>query len=183
MTRSSPITLHASPSAGFDEPFEMLLACHERVERMLTLLERLQAHAAEHGADAAARSAAQDVMRYFDIAGPAHHEDEERHLFPRLLAHPEAAVAALAQALQRDHVRMAAGWAEVRRDLQQVADGHWPPDGGAEKAAARWADFASLYRRHIVDEEGSAYPSARLAIDDRAQAHMGEEMARRRGLR
>ena len=33
-----------SPGAGFEAPFEMLAACHERVERMLTLLARLQQH-------------------------------------------------------------------------------------------------------------------------------------------
>ena len=74
---TSPLILHAAPGAGFDQPFEMLLACHERVERMLGLLERLAQHLAEHGCTPDAAQAARDVMRYFDIAGPAHHEDEE----------------------------------------------------------------------------------------------------------
>ena len=29
----SPLTLHAAPGAGFEAPFEMLAACHERVAR------------------------------------------------------------------------------------------------------------------------------------------------------
>src|SRR5689334_2494815 len=75
-----------SPEAGFDQPFEMLHACHERVRRSLRLLQRLVAHAQVHGADAQVREAAADVLRYFDLAAPAHHEDEERHLVPRLQA-------------------------------------------------------------------------------------------------
>ena len=36
----SQITLpgHRAPGAGFEAPFEMLDACHERVHRMLALL-------------------------------------------------------------------------------------------------------------------------------------------------
>ena len=91
---TSPIQLHRTPSAGFDQPFEMLSACHERVQRSLALLQRLQDHLASHGADPQARDAARDVMRYFDIAAPAHHEDEERHVLPVLRAQGEDAFAA-----------------------------------------------------------------------------------------
>ena len=40
----SSSSLFDPPGAGFDAPFEMLGACHERVRRMLRLLARLQAH-------------------------------------------------------------------------------------------------------------------------------------------
>ena len=77
-------TLFPGPGAGFEEPFEMLEACHQRVHRMLGLMQRLAAHLGETGADANAQQAARDVMRYFDLAAPAHHEDEERHVLPLL---------------------------------------------------------------------------------------------------
>ena len=51
---TSSLSLHAAPAAGFDQPFEMLLACHQRVDRMLRLLQRLAPHLATHGADAEA---------------------------------------------------------------------------------------------------------------------------------
>lgn len=175
---TSTIAFHHSPSAGFDEPFEMLAACHERVERMLTLLEKLQAHLAQHGTDAAAAQAARDVMRYFDQAGPAHHEDEERHVFPPLLQDP--ALADAVRRLQAEHQQMEAQWPGVRADLVAVEGGC-----GAlpASAAARWATYAALYRRHIVDEDGLVYPAARARIGTEAQAAMGKEMARRRGVR
>lgn len=87
-----------APSVGFEQPFAMLEACHERVQRTLALLQRLRAHVLEHGADVPAQQAARDVLRYFDIAAPLHHEDEELHVFPLLLAQGSPDVAALAAA-------------------------------------------------------------------------------------
>jgi hypothetical protein len=55
----------------FDEPLEMLEACHDTIEAQPAALENLVPHVAVHGADAAARKAAQGVMRYFDTAGQA----------------------------------------------------------------------------------------------------------------
>lgn len=182
--RHSPLTLHAAPAAGFDQPFEMLAACHERVERMLVLLEKLQQHLAAEGRDDAAREAARDVMRYFDLAGPAHHEDEERHVFPTLLARGNAAMQGVVRTLQQDHLAMTAQWQAVRADLAALADAAGASDAPAAldaAAAARWRDFAALYRRHIAAEEGQAYPAAEPLFDGPARAAMGGEMARRRG--
>lgn len=72
--------LHASPAAGFDEPYVLMAACHERMTRTLTLLERIGAHVAAQGCNTQARDAAKDVLRYFTIAAPLHHEDEELHV-------------------------------------------------------------------------------------------------------
>lgn len=175
-----PISLrHAAPAAGFDAPFEMLAACHERVERMLRLLEGLEAHLGEHGADAQAAAAARDVMRYFDVAGPAHHEDEERHVLPALAAGGQAA---LADRLHGEHLRMTHDWQALRADLAEIAAGRWSA-GVAELRFARWQSFAALYREHMALEEAQAYPAVAGAADSASLAAMGEEMAARRGLR
>lgn len=176
----SPVLLHAAPSAGFDQPFEMLAACHERVERMLGLLERLARHVGEAGADAPARQAALDVMRYFDIAGPAHHEDEERHVLPRLAASSDMALRTLAARLHDEHVRMSADWLEVRGDLAAIAAGD---AAAAARGAvpAHWQAFAGLYRAHIEAEERIAYPAAKPGMDAAGLSSMGAEMATRRG--
>lgn len=174
----SPIALHAGPGVGFEAPFEMLEACHQRVHRMLGLLERLTAHLASHGTDESARQAARDVMRYFDQAGPAHHEDEERHILPRLRTQGRAT---LAERLHADHEAMAQGWAAVRADLVDVAEGRWTVDASSA-SNRRWAAFAALYREHIVVEENEAYPAAREVLDSSAEQAMGREMAVRRGV-
>ena len=175
---TATVTLHPGPGAGFEEPFEMLEACHQRVHRMLDLMQRLAAHLREAGADADAQQAARDVMRYFDLAAPAHHEDEERHVLPRLRQDGQAA---LAERLHDEHTRMSTTWATVRADLQRVAEGRWQA-AELDAAAARWQAMAALYRAHIEAEEGAAYPAVRDAIDAAARHEMGDEMARRRGL-
>jgi hemerythrin-like domain-containing protein len=177
---SSTLSIHSTPGAGFDAPFEMLMACHERVERMLRLLERLAVHLRDQGCDVSARQAAQDVMRYFDLAGPAHHEDEERHLFPALLADGSAEQKALVQRLQRDHHTMVQEWAAVRADLLKVSHGSWTPARTGDEAP-RWQAFAALYRSHVEAEESQAYPAAQELLDAQAQRAMGCEMAARRG--
>jgi hemerythrin-like domain-containing protein len=178
MVASSPLTLHAAPAAGFEQPFEMLDACHERVRRMLRLLQRLQQHLVEHGTDAAARDAATDVMRYFDRAGPEHHEDEERHLFPRLAISTDPTLRALVNRLQDEHLAMERQWARLRGDLLAVRAGQ----PVSAEAPARWAAFVALYGTHIEAEDGIAYPAARALVATHEAAAMGREMAQRRGV-
>lgn len=178
-TPSSPLQLHASPAAGVEQPFEMLAACHERVERMLALLARLGEHLGAQGVDAQAQQAAIDVMRYFDLAAPHHHEDEERHLFPRLR---QAGHDDLVDRLQRDHLAMGRAWAALRVELDAIARADWAP---ARLAAfgADCAAFDTLYRGHLAAEDGQAFPLARQIVDADALRAMSDDMARRRGLR
>jgi hemerythrin-like domain-containing protein len=162
-----------SPAAGFDEPFAMLHACHERVERSLTLLERLAAHVAQHDADAQAQDAARDVLRYFDIAAPLHHEDEERHVLPALRAQGQGV---LADRIAADHGAMTAAWQSLRPWLAAVQQ------ADASVVMPDLARFTTLYREHIALEEGSAFTRAQSVLDAAAQLAMGREMAQRRGV-
>ncbi|MGA0610939.1 hemerythrin domain-containing protein [Caldimonas sp. KR1-144] len=176
--RAPRALLQREPAVGFAQPFEMLQACHERVHRMLRLLTLLAGHLESHGVDAGAVGAARDVMRYFDIAAPAHHEDEERHVIPWLAAHGRAA---LAQRLVREHRRMESEWQAIRRDLARIAAGVWHA-GHAPGQRQRWEAFATLYERHIVAEERQAYPLVQAHGSAEALRRMGDEMAARRGL-
>lgn len=116
----------AEPGVGFEQPFDMLAACHDRVRRSLALLQRLLAHWPAHGADAMARSAAADVWRYFEIAAPQHHLDEERHVLPRLAASTDPALREAAAGLLADHAAFAALWATQRAHHRErkVEGGH-----------------------------------------------------------
>lgn len=150
----------------------MLHACHERVQRSLDLLLRLQAHAAIHGADAQARDAARDVLRYFDLAGPQHHADEERHVLPRLRT---AGLGALADRLAADHAEMERQWRALRPALAGLAVG----EASVLDAIACQA-YADLYDAHMAAEETQAFPTAAQGLAEPALAAMGAEMAARR---
>ena len=173
------------PGAGalapsYDEPFEMLHACHERVQRMLVLLDRLRRYVDAQGADEQARQAARDVMRYFDQAAPQHHLDEENHVIPRLLASGDEALVELGTRLHADHRAMEVGWSRVRRILLSLAEG----------AATRFNadahrsldDFTTLYASHIDAEESAAFPAAQGSMDATALGAMSQDMMRRRGV-
>ena len=171
--------LFAAPGVGFEQPFEMLEACHDRVRRTLRLLGRLIEHVRQHGHDAQSRSAAHDVLRYFDLAAPQHHEDEERHVFPRLQASGDAALVAVVQRLRTDHERMSTLWAGLRPVLVE-----WSGEGAAGPVDAAMGEhareFEALYAGHLPIEEEVAFPAARALCDAAACDGMGEEMQRRR---
>jgi hemerythrin-like domain-containing protein len=174
---------HRAPAAGFEAPFDMLDACHERVERMLKLLARLQQHLLVRGWDTSVADAARDVMRYFDQAAPLHHEDEERHVFPPLLAAGDPVLGPMVQKLQADHREMERSWVAVRAVLASLAEP--PPPGwpGIDPAQAEvLGHFTGLYRHHLDDEDGLIYPASRKQLSAEALQAMGADMMRRRGL-
>lgn len=180
-TRAVP-GLH-TPAVGWAQPFEMLRACHERVQRSLALLGRLQAHVAQHGVDNNAAQAAVDVLRYFDQAAPLHHQDEEEQVFPLALAQGDAAVQGAVARLQQEHGAMDAAWQTLREGLLQLAASPPPPRAWSDAWCAGTAvqDFAALYEAHIALEEGLVYPCVEAQLTPAHSAAMGSTMARRRG--
>jgi hemerythrin-like domain-containing protein len=176
---ASPVSLPGirTPGAGFDEPFAMLAACHERVARSLDLLRRLVAHVETTGVDADARSAAHDVWRYFELAAPAHHADEEHHVLPRLRESSDLWLAAVARRIQADHDAMGATWQRLGPLLRAVHEG----DAAAIGELRQLADaFVALYERHLPLEDDVAFPRVRERMGDAELGAMGDEMARRR---
>ena len=172
-----------SPAAGFEQPFEMLSACHDRVRRSLALLGRLCDHLARNGVDVQARHAAADVLRYFSIAAPAHHEDEERHIVPALQARGDEASLRSAQRMLDDHFAIRTGWARLAPLLHGVNAGDAPQDAALE-AAAR--EFIAMHDDHLMLEDELAFPAAAEQIageGSQAVDAMGREMAGRRNVR
>ena len=174
---------HRAPAVGLEAPFEMLVACHERVQRSLDLMARLQEHLTDKGLDDSVRSAARDVMRYFDLAAPLHHQDEELHVFPPLLAGPDTAVHAVVHKLIQDHRQMEQAWALARSVLQGIVDA----DASTRfmltpMQTAHLDQFASLYGQHIQDEERTVYPVAKAVTTPATLQAMSQDMMRRRDV-
>ncbi len=178
-TTGVPLPGLRSPAVGFEQPFEMLEACHERVQRSLDLLRRILVHVETRGHDAQSRSAVGDVLRYFDVAGPLHHQDEELHVFPALQSHPDGLVRAAVAQLQAEHLRMHQLWRVLRLVLLRWRDA---ADAGAVTAAEHRLidDFVTSYERHIPLEEAVAYPAARPEFTADDLVRIGTEMALRR---
>ena len=175
------LALLPSPAAGFDQPLDMLDGCHERLRRSLALLGRLSAHLSAHGADPQAQEAARDVLRYFDLAAPHHHHDEELHLVPLLQRDPSTQ--AWAQQVLSDHAQLAQAWSAARPALEEVCQGVWPPQAGASAMQAHWAHWAQSLLAHAAWEDAVVYPWVRAHLDAGHAQDMGQEMAQRRGVR
>jgi len=183
MTTDKSLPGFESPAAGFDEPFEMLDACHDRLRRSLKLLERLQKYLASHAVDDQARQAALDVLRYFTVAAPLHHEDEERHVVPLLRQSGDGALAEASRQLMQDHEQIRLVWRTLEPLLRDVVRGESP-------AADRLADLARKFLRmnesHLEFERDRVFPQARALKGREGQqalAVMGQEMAQRRQVR
>ena len=170
--------------SSYDEPFELLGACHERVERSLQLLVRLCQHLKVQGVDASARDAARDIRRYFDIAAPLHHEDEELHVFPVLEQSDDERLQDACARLRDEHLRIHAQWQVLRTLLAQLdSTPEGPLPEGQMGVLSRAADaFVDIHQEHLRLENQLVFPSARQGLNAARQQAMGEEMASRRGL-
>lgn len=165
------------PHADAEPPFEVLGDGHERLRRMLRLMQWLRLHLAAMGRDGQARQAARELVHFFDRTMPLHHEDEERHVFPPLLAAGQCVEAV--QRLQREHLEMAQLWPAVRTVLRRRSDG----PGLAPADDAVLDRFVRLYDWHLAAEDELVFPAAARCLDAAALADIGEQMSRRRGRR
>jgi hemerythrin-like domain-containing protein len=170
-----------SPDAGFEQPFALLEACHERVRRSLELLSRLVEHLQTVGHDADARSAAHDVWRYFEIAAPAHHADEELHVLPRLLQSGDLWLADVARRLQADHEALRDVWAQLGPLLREVHESVSALSAHALNALhAHTGQFIAIHERHLRLEDSFAFPAVRERMRSEELTAMGREMQQRR---
>jgi len=163
-------------AATFDDPLGMLKACHGRIERQLMTLGRLQRHLPQFGCDDDARAAARAILRYFDLAAPNHHADEEASVFPRLIAMAPLARGLLDE-LERDHATLADRWTRLRPLLASIAAGQ-----RANLSAKDVANVRRAYESHIAREEGELIPLAASTFDAQTLAAIGKEMAARRNV-
>lgn len=181
MSRVAGITPPGAPAGpSFEEPYEMLLACHDRVERMFALLGKMREHMLEFGADDQARQAARDVMRYFDKAAPQHHRDEELHVFPTLIGTQDLELIQLVAQLHIQHQEMARRWVIARSLLEEVESGTRTRINAADDSI--FVAFADLYKEHMRTEETLAFPKARAEMEPERLQAMSKDMQSRRGV-
>src|SRR5438105_2006123 len=83
--------------------FDVLDACHRQTLFALGKLAALVSRLSTIGADSEARQIAADVVQHFSVTARRHHEDEERHVFPRLVAEGDEEVVRAVLRLQIDH--------------------------------------------------------------------------------
>jgi hemerythrin-like domain-containing protein len=159
---------------GFDQPLEMLEACHQKMLEHCDLLERLIQHINEQGVDMEASGAAGRVFRYFNTSAKLHHQDEEQDLFP-LLSRQTIKIAELIHGLRQDHQRMNELWSQLAPGLKRPQELE-----GNEALQDLAREFIGLYREHIRRENKEFIPLASHSLSTRQLKDAGDAMKRRR---
>ncbi|MBE9608464.1 hemerythrin domain-containing protein [Chitinilyticum piscinae] len=170
------ITIGATAGPGFDEPMALLAACHDRVRHYALLAEKLALHVQQNGNDAMAREAASSILRYFDIAAPLHHQDEEEDLFPALLAVADAQLNRVIRDIEAEHAALGELWQSLRCQLVNVRD------GGVQLDVSLAGEFARRYPEHAAREDMEIYPHATRLLPEAELVQIGLRMANRRGV-
>lgn len=158
--------------------FLVLDAMHRQtlihLDDLATLVESLR----DKGVTASARVRASRLLRFFNTQARRHHEDEERHVFPPLLASGDAALVQNVLRLQQDHFWLEENWREIEPQLAAVADGVGTCEAAVLSDAVQV--LVALHRDHIELEESMVYPKARMRLGAYGRREMGREMAARR---
>ena len=157
--------------------FDVLDVCHRQTLFTLGKLAALVARLNRNGPDAEARTMAAEIVRFFSTTARPHHEDEERHVFPKLLACGDPQIVQAVLRLRQDHGWLEVDWMELEPLLDAVAAGR-ACDLDTLREGAKV--FTALSHDHIALEESCIYPQARARVVAGDRREMGREMAARR---
>jgi hemerythrin-like domain-containing protein len=146
------------------EQFKALDACHQQINEHLTelidLLERLDTDSdSPH-----CRQKAKTIEAFFSEVSRAHHAEEEKDIFPPLLASDNAELVHAVRTLQQDHGWIEQNWLELAPMLRALALGEDWPDMTELNHNAEV--FVNLCHDHIVREESLIYPEAKARLID-----------------
>jgi len=177
------VQIGSSAQASFEQPLQLLMDCHRRIEHFLQVLVRIVDEALGEEISHEQRRALEAALTYFRDAAPRHTQDEEQSLFPRLrMSADREAIEAfeLMDALEADHTR--AGNLHRQIDalgLEWLRSGEVSPDQRDEMHL--WLEeLQELYRRHLQIEDGEIFPFARRTLSAEQIHAVGGEMKARR---
>lgn len=157
-----------SDSTKATEPIQDFSDCHAGILKKLEQLNELPALLEPA---ARARDIAANALEFFREAIFEHHLDEERELFPAVLASAEIGaeqdrVQALAKRLTDEHRELETTWKRLEPELKRVARGQ---DSHIDVAALK--RLVAQYRLHAEFEEREFLPLSQ-AILGRNASHL-----------
>ena len=155
-----------------DEPLNQFTNCHGGILRRLTMLDELPGLL---GPAARARMIAEQALSFFREAIFEHHLEEERELFPAVIASAQPGiererVQSMADRLTREHRVLEGLWKALEKDLKRVAKGQ---DADLDTTDVR--RLVSEYTAHARFEESEFLPLAHtiLGRNDNHMAALG----------
>jgi hemerythrin-like domain-containing protein len=147
--------------SAFPEPFSFaaLDACHQQIQLHLAELATLAQQIENSGISAIAQHQANAIEIFFSGTSRRHHAEEEKHVFPLLLAEADHELAETVRTLQQDHGWIEENWLELAPQLRAMAAGNNWFD--AAEFQHNVEVFLTLCHQHIALEEILIYPEAK----------------------
>ncbi|MFO1328134.1 MAG: hemerythrin domain-containing protein [Rubrivivax sp.] len=172
--------MSAKPAPVADQPLDEFSNCHDGILQRLDDLDRLPA-LLEPAAQA--RRIAAEATAFFSSVVFDHHAEEEKSLFPAVLASANADEHATAKAivdrLTREHRDVESAFERLRPHLEAIARGH---DTALDAEALQ--ALVAHYRGHARYEESQFLPLAQRILGRNGDhlAALGADMHLRRVL-
>ena len=159
-----------------EDPFALLMACHQRIRAHCALLRQLALHPGP--TEAQIEDAAQRALRYFEVALPLHAGDEDALLAPRVAADP--ALRAGFEALAEEHRAIERARPGVLALLRPMTRRPAARAELLEGLRSEGLAFVELLLAHIEGEERDLFPGARALIGPAEGVALARAMLARR---
>lgn len=167
------VQLSPQQFVSWDEPIEMLYACHQKVKQFCRQLQLLPEYLAKNGCNEAVKRDIQQILTYFNQSAPLHHDDEEQDFFPALMkVLPQ--VKTEIDALEAQHLELHQSWDHLSLQLVALLNGE-----RTEIEEALINRFVENYALHIALEE-PLFELGREHLSEPVLHAMGKIMAERR---
>jgi hemerythrin-like domain-containing protein len=144
------------------EQFKALDACHQKIHEQLAELADLLERIDTESDSPHCRQKAKTIEAFFSEVARPHHAEEEKNVFPALLASDNAELVQAVRTLQQDHGWIEQNWLELAPMLRAIAQGEDWADMAELKHNAEV--FVSLCHDHIMLEESLIYPEAKAHL-------------------
>ncbi|MDG6895633.1 hemerythrin domain-containing protein [Volucribacter amazonae] len=159
--------------ASWQDPIEMLYACHSKVKKFCRQLAILPDYLAKNGVNQAVKNDVRQILSYFNQAAPLHHDDEEQDFFPALVKHQPQAQSRIDE-LAEQHHQLHQNWALLSTQLEQLLLGE-----REQVDQVLIEHFIAGYDSHIAIEE-PLFELGKQCLSAQELQTMGTIMAKRR---
>lgn len=152
---------HSPASEHINEPIQDFSHCHEGILKKLDLLGELPALLEPA---ARAREVAGSALEFFKDAIFEHHGDEERELFPAVLASAAKGdehdlVQLMVRRLTQEHRELETLWKRLESGLKKAAKGQ-----ATDLNVAALGQLVAQYRAHAAFEETELLPLSQTIL-------------------
>jgi hemerythrin-like domain-containing protein len=152
--------MESTMTTAIPTQFKALDACHLQIQAHLVELARMAKHMETEGLNDPDRKLAGEIEAFFSSTSREHHQQEEKHVFPPLLADGNDELKAAVLSLQQDHGFIEENWIELGPQLRAISEGNdWFDSAEFQHNVAL---FLELLNGHIALEESMIYPESKM---------------------